>query len=120
MVHASRIQRTQHRPSSINVIHAPAAIPTSLCGLRAAQVIDRTCHRRAVRRGFVDLCQHRNTAGGDVLGRRIEQCAMIGERDVVQIVVLVVGIERAPSRVVALHPQDPFVRRGDGCAEVIL
>ena len=43
---------------------------------------------------------------------------MIGERDVVEIVVLVVGIERAPGAVLALHADDPFPRPGDRAAEV--
>ena len=33
---------------------------------------------------------------------------MIGERDVVQVVMRVVGIERAPPAIPALHPDDPF------------
>ena len=43
---------------------------------------------------------------------------MIGEGNVVEIVVLVVGIERAPSAVLALHPHDPFPGPGDRAAEV--
>src|SRR5262245_23944607 len=88
VVDASGVQRTQHRPSSVDIIHAPAAMPTSLLCLRATQIIERTCYRRAVRCGFVDLCQHRNTAGRDILGRRIEKSPMIGEGDGVGVVVL--------------------------------
>src|SRR5262249_30034699 len=70
-VEANGIERTPFRPSAVDIIHAPAAIPTSLLRLRATQVIDRTYHRGAVRRPFVKLCQHRNTPGRDVLGGRI-------------------------------------------------
>ena len=36
--------------------------------------------------GLAELRQHRDAARGDVLGRRIEQRAVIGERDVVEVV----------------------------------
>ncbi len=39
---------------------------------------------------------------------------MIGERNVVQIVIGVVGIERAPAAVLALQTLDPFAAARDG------
>ena len=38
---------------------------------------------------------------------------MVGERNVVEIVVFVVGVERAPGAVLALQSQDPFLRARD-------
>ena len=47
---------------------------------------------------LAELGQHRDAARGDVGGRRIEQRAVVGERDVVEVIVGVVGVEGAPSR----------------------
>ena len=45
---------------------------------------------------------------------------MVGERDVVEIVIFVVGVERAPTAILALHSQNPFSRASNRCAEVVL
>jgi hypothetical protein len=39
---------------------------------------------------------------------------VVGERDVVQVMVRVVGLERAPAAAAALHADDPFAGAGDG------
>jgi len=57
------------------------------------------------------LGQQGQTAPGEVRGRRIEQRAVIGERDVVEIVVGIVGIEGAEAAIPALQTDDPFARR---------
>src|SRR6516165_9463067 len=56
-----------------------------------------------------ELRQHRQTAGADIFGRRIEQRAVIGERYIVEIVIFVVAVERAPAAVDALHADDPLL-----------
>ncbi len=33
---------------------------------------------------------------------------MVGERDVVEVIIFVVGVEGAPGTILALHPQNPF------------
>ena len=38
---------------------------------------------------------------------------MVGERDIVEIMIGVVGVERRPGAVRALQPDDPFARAGD-------
>ena len=71
--------------------------------LRALEIVHRGRNRGRVLRRLAELRQHRHTARGDVLGRRIEQGAVVGERNVVEIVVFVVGVERAPAAVPALQ-----------------
>ena len=46
-------------------------------------------------------------APGQVLGGGVEQRAVVGERDVVQIDAVVVGVERRPAAVLVLHPEEP-------------
>ena len=113
MIDAGGVERAQHRPGAVDVVHAPAAVPAALGKLGAAQIVDAARHRRAACRRLAELRQHRQAARGDVLGRRIEQRAVIGERDVVEIVIFVVGVERAPGAVLALHADDPFARARD-------
>ena len=60
--------------------------------------------------------QEADAARRDIRGRRIEQRAMIGEGNVVEIVIGVVGIEGAPAAVAALHAHDPFRGSVDGAA----
>src|SRR5690349_2475136 len=64
VIDASGVEGAQDRPGAIDVVHAPAAVPTALLELGAAQIVDSTRHRRAIR--LADLRQHRDTAGGDV------------------------------------------------------
>ncbi len=61
-----------------------------------------------VSRGLAELRQHRDAARGDVLGRRIEQRAVVGERDVVEVVFEVVDVEGGPAAVAALQALDPL------------
>ena len=74
---------------------------------RGAGTPERSRQHRIVRR-HADLRQERHAARGDIGGRRIEQSAMIGERDVVQIEMRVLRLERAPAAVGRLHADDPF------------
>ena len=102
------VQRAQHRPGSVDVVHAPAAVPGAVGHLGAAQIIDAAPNSGLVAARLAELRQHRDAARGHILGRRIEQRAVIGERDVVEIVLEVVGVEGAPSR-----------RRGSACPRSI-
>ncbi len=118
VVESGGIERAQHGPGAVDVVHAPAAIPAAVAELRLAQVVDRL--RDGLAFGFAELREHGDAARGDILGRRIEQSAVVGERDVVEIVEFVVGVERAPGAVLALHADDPFARRRDRGAKVAL
>ena len=60
-------------------------------------------------RPFVaELRQKTETAGADIGSRRVEQRAVIGERNMVEEVMGVVGVEGCPSRHSALHSNDPL------------
>ena len=65
-------------------------------------------------RRLAELGQHADAAGADVGGRRIEQRAMIGEGNVVEVVIDIVGIERRPAAIAALQALDPFDAARDG------
>ena len=115
MFDAGRIERAQHRPCAVDVVEAPAAIPRSLSQLGAAQIGHAFSHRAAVSHGLAKLGQHRHAAGRDILGRRIEQRTMIGERNVVEIIFEIVDIERGPTAIAALHALDPLAAASDRC-----
>ena len=72
-------------------------------------------------RPFAELGQHRHTASGYVLGRRIEQRAMVGERDIVEVKIVVVGIEGAPAAILALqadvHSRPRSIAAGSACRQ---
>src|SRR3546814_12210194 len=55
-----------------------------------------------------ELRHHADAARRHILRRRIEQCSMVGERDVVEVVVRIVCVERTPAAILALHADDPF------------
>ncbi len=113
VVDARGIERAQHRPGAVDVVQPPAAIPRSLRKLGPAQIVDPGRDRLAAMSGLAELGQHRDAAGGDVLGRRIEQRAMIGERNVVEIIFEIVDVEGGPAAVAALHALDPLAAAGD-------
>ncbi len=62
------------------------------------------------------LGEKADAARADIGARRVEQRAVIGERDVIEIEMHVVGVERAPPAVAALHAEDPFLGAVDRLA----
>src|SRR4030095_10561602 len=99
-VDADRGEPAEHRPRAVEVVHAPAAVPRTVVALRMAQEIDRTLSGLEVF-PIAERAQTLEPAPGQVFGRRVEQGAVVGERDVVQIDAIVVGVERAPAAVCA-------------------
>ena len=79
-----------------------------------AQVFDGLGQSRGRLDPFSELRQHGNTSRANVLSRGVEQCAVIGERDIVEILVVVVGVEGAPAAIAALHADDPFAGTRNG------
>src|SRR5207244_2549385 len=77
-------------------------------GLLLAPEIFCGCGNSGMVRSVADLGEEAQTTGGHISRWRVEQRAMIRERDVVQVVVRVVGIEGGPPTVPALHTDDPF------------
>ena len=112
-VEARGAERAQCRPCAVDVVHAPAAEPAAVRHLLALEIVETGAHD-GTRRRLAELGQHADAAGADVGGRRIEQRAVIGERNVVEVVVDIVGIERRPAAIAALQALDPFDAARDG------
>ena len=102
-------ERHEHRPGAVDVIGSPAPEPRAVGFLLPAQIRNRTIERRVILRP-ANACEDGNNPRGHVVGRRIEQRAVIGERNVVEIVFEIVGIERRKAAVAALHPDQPVKR----------
>src|SRR5437763_9440536 len=49
-IDAGGIERTEHRPGAVDVIHSPAAEPAAVFELSAAQITDRLCDARVLGR----------------------------------------------------------------------
>src|SRR4030088_2496841 len=113
VAHAGGIERAQYRPGAVNVVQPPTAVPRPLSKLGPAQKCDPGRNRLAVLSGFTELTQHRDASGGDVLRWRIEQRAVIGERNIVEIIFEIVDVEGGPAAVAALHALTPFAAAGD-------
>src|SRR5271170_7174941 len=114
MTYAGGVQRAEHRPGAVDVIHAPAPVPRALGKLGTPQIFNSRRDRPAALGGLSELSQHRDAARGDVLGRRIEQRPMIRERDVIEIVFEIVDVEGGPTAIAALHALDPLAAASDG------
>src|SRR5436309_4535591 len=95
-VHADRREPAQHRPRAVDVVHAPAAVPRPVVSLRVAQEIDRAPGGLEVL-PIAERAQELEPATGQVFRRRVEQRPVVGQRDVVQVEPLVVGVEGAPA-----------------------
>src|SRR3954463_3055370 len=108
MIDGCRIEGAQDGPSAVDVIHAPAAVPASIGKLCAAQIIEGACCRRISRWHVAELRQHREATRGDILRGWIKQRAVVGKRNVVEIILVVIGIEGAPGAVLALHAYNPL------------
>src|SRR5579862_9279029 len=106
MIDAAGIERAERRPGAINVIEPPAPVPTAVRQLRVAQKGEAAGNSLCV--CFAKLRQHREATRGDVFGRWVEQGAMIGERNVVEVVIDVVDVESGPAAIAALQALDPL------------
>ena len=89
----------------------PNQLPLGL--LVGEEVVEPPADGLAGGRRLAELAQHGKAAGGDVGGGRVEQRAVIGEGDVVEVVGGVVDVEGAPAAVGALHAEHPFPRPRD-------
>src|SRR5881628_1150883 len=103
---ADRGEATQHGPRAVDVVHAPAAEPRPVVPLRMAEEIDRALSGLEVL-PIAERAEQLEPAPRQVLRRRIEERAVVGEGDVVQIEAVVVGVEGGPAPVSALHAEEP-------------
>src|SRR2546428_7027339 len=106
---ADRGEATQHGPRAVDVVHAPAAEPRPVVPLRMAEKIDRSLSGLEVL-PITERAEQLEPAPRQVLRRRIEQRAVVGEGDVVQIEAGVVGGGRGPappSAPPAAEPAEP-------------
>src|SRR6516162_199824 len=67
-------------------------------------------------RSIADLGEEPEASSAHIGRRRVEQCAMISERNMVQVVMGVVSVEGAPPAISALHAHHPFGRAVDSPA----
>src|SRR3981081_1931829 len=94
-------QGRQYRPGAVNVIGAPAAEPRAVGFLLPAQVSDGSLQSPLVL-SAAGARQHRDDPRGDIARRRIQERAMIGEGDLVEVVAGVIGVEGGEAAVLAL------------------
>src|ERR1700733_2475736 len=111
-VDAGGVETSKHRPGSVDVIDAPAAEPASILLLDAREIIDRGLDARAAC-GFSQLREHSNATRADIGCRWVKQRAMIGEWNIVEIVINIVGIERRPTAISTLQSFYPFAAASD-------
>ena len=97
-VGADRGEPAHHRPRAVDVVHAPAAVPGAVVALGAADDVERAIRRLEVE-AVAQHAEQLEAAPGQIFGGRVEQRAVVGERDVVQIDAVVVGVERRPAAV---------------------
>src|SRR5262249_24931321 len=117
-IDAGRVERDEDRPGPVDVVHAPASVPAAVFFLVVAQEVETMRQRSSV--PGAELSDHARAGRGAMGGRWIEQCTVIGERNVVQVIARIARIERAPAFIGALQTGYPFVTAVDGPAEVWL
>src|SRR6185503_21354662 len=93
-------------PRAVDVVDASAAPPGTVVALRVADEVDGALDRLELARAAKGA-EELEPATRQVLGGRIEQGAVVGERDVVQVDAVVVGVERRPAAVLVLHAEEP-------------
>ena len=106
-VEAGRVQRAQRRPRAIDIVDAPAAEPAAVRHLLASEIIQPGAHGGTLHR-VAKLGHHADAAGADIGRRRVEQRAVIGKGNVVEVVIDVVGVEGAPAAILTLQSHGPL------------
>src|SRR5258705_7436539 len=99
-------EAAQHRPRAVDVVHAPAPVPRAVVPLRVAEEVDRPLSGLEVL-PVAERAEQLEPAAPQGLGGRTEGAAVIGDRNVVQVEAIVVGVEGRPASVAALHAEEP-------------
>src|SRR5699024_7564141 len=103
----------EHRPGTVDVVCAPATIPAAPGCLLLAQESPDTVQSGWVT-VFAETAEQGGDTGADVASRRVEQGAVIGKRNFVEVVILVVGVECGEAAVTRLHGAEPVRGSPDG------
>src|SRR5207247_8226038 len=96
----------EHRPRAVDIVDAPAPVPSSALVLGSLDEAEGPL-RGGMLEPVAEGAEQLESASRQVLRGRIEQSAMIGEGNVVEDEPVIVGVERAPAAIVALHAQEP-------------
>src|SRR5207247_4299199 len=99
-IEAAGLERGQDSARSVDVVDAPAAPPGAVPVLLADEILEPACDRLAVARIRRERFER---VRGDVLARRVDHVAEVAERELVEPVARVVGVESAPPAVRRLH-----------------
>jgi len=111
-IFADGTERGEYAPSAVDVVHAPAPIPRTVFFLVALQELESALDGREAR----VVAEHReqlHAACRQIRGTRVDQRAVIGKRNLVQILVIVADVECAPAAVRILHAEQPIDRLVD-------
>src|SRR5207247_2520215 len=103
---ADRAEPAEDGPGAVDVVPPRGAVPGAVVPLRVTEEVERTL-RRLESAPVPKRAEELEAAPGQVLRRRVEQGAVVGERNVVEVEAVVVGIERRPAPVLALHAEEP-------------
>src|ERR1043166_363936 len=90
-VHAHGAEPAQDRPRAVDIVDAPASVPGAVVPLAVADELERAL-RRLELEVVAERAEQLEAAAGEVLGRGVDQGAVVGERDVVQEDAVVVGV----------------------------
>src|SRR5207244_2480974 len=105
-IHPDGAEPAQHGPRSIDVVHAPSAVPRPVMPLRLSYEVEPAA-RGIELHAVAERAEELEAATGQILRRWIEQRAVVRERDVVQIDAVVVRVEGRPAAFLALHAEEP-------------
>src|SRR5574342_89840 len=108
-----RLERAKDRPRSVEVVHAPSSAPGSVRRLGPAKEREAALDRRIVPPDS-EPPESLDAPRGEVFSGRVEERSVVGKRDVVEEEARLVGVERRPTAILALHPSEPSPRTLDG------
>ena len=111
--HAHGDQPGERLPGAVDIVDAPAAEPTAVGVLAAADVGHGPIHRR-IAQAASQLAQGLEHAAGEVRRAGIDHGVVVGEGDVAEELAVVVAVEGPPAAVAILHGQQPAEAPGDG------
>src|SRR5688500_4849718 len=101
-IYPCQTEGLQHRPGSIDVIAAPAAKPGAT-GLLFTEQVCQAPFQRLLMPGLAVQGEKTRAPRGNIAGRRIKECAMIGKRNFIEIVIRIVAVKSRKPAIAGLH-----------------